>query len=101
MAAGTLKWRQWQSSPDHGCLHFLRLKTKDYKRTLDVFHEGKDSAVDSYLFQKSWKACKEAHRFYADAAIRNYYSRGDLLKIERITGDALNMEHYFINIAMT
>ena len=101
MVAGTLKWRQWQSSPEHGCLHFLRLKKKDYRRTLKVFHEGNDSAVDSYLFQKSWKACKEAHRFYADAAIRDYYSRGDLLKIERVTGDALSMEHYFINIAMT
>ena len=101
MVADTLKWDQWQSSPDHGCLHFLRLKKKDHKRTLDVFHEGNDSAVDSYLFKKSWKACTEAHRFYADAAIRNYYSRGDLLKIERITGNALNMEHYFINIVMT
>ncbi|KAH8884337.1 hypothetical protein GQ53DRAFT_662060, partial [Thozetella sp. PMI_491] len=56
--------------------------------------------MDSCLFRDAWKLCEKAHRFYADAAIRYYYSSGDRLKIERVTRESLQMDSCYINVAI-
>lgn len=50
---------------------------------------GHTPSDPKHLFTKAWLQCEQAQLFYAD-----------LLKIERISGDPLDMEYCYINVAI-
>ena len=99
--ANTLHHIQWQEAMQHPQQRRCRVvsKTKDYNSEYcnlgmrDEIHQGA-------LLKEAWEGCPKAHIFYADLMIREYYTQGRRLEIERLSGKALPMNQCYINLAI-
>ena len=84
--------------------HKLRVwKNKKYEpKLLEGFHPetGNTTTVPRKLLEKAWIECLEAQKLYADARISEYYIQGRRLEIKRLSGDLLNMDQCYINLAL-
>ena len=95
--AKTVRHDQWQEAMQSPQQHWFRVlsKPKEYKSEYcnlgmrDEIHQGA-------LLKKAWEGCHKAHVFYADLMIREHYTGGRRLKIERLSGKALPMSQCYI-----
>ncbi|PWY89492.1 hypothetical protein BO94DRAFT_584749 [Aspergillus sclerotioniger CBS 115572] len=49
---------------------------------------------------RAWEQCLEAKQYYADCRLIQYYIQGDHLKIRRLSGDGLDLDHCYINLSV-
>ncbi|OKL55213.1 hypothetical protein UA08_09516 [Talaromyces atroroseus] len=83
--------------------HRLRFrKNKDYEPKLKAFlrETGKTDNLSTHLLERAWLKCDEAQRFYADAGLCKYYTQGGRLEIKRLSGELLDMDRCYINLAI-
>ena len=99
--ANTLHHIQWQEAMQSPQQHWFSVlsKTKDYKS--EYCNPGmRNETHQAALLERAWQRCSKAHVFYADLMIREYYTEGRRLKIERLSGKALPMSQCYINLAI-
>ena len=99
--ANTLRHIQWQEAMQSPQQHRFSVlsKTRDYKS--EYCNPGmKNETHQVALLEEAWQRCPKAHVFYADLMLREYYTEGRRLKIERLSGKALPMSQCYINLAI-
>ncbi|OJJ94887.1 hypothetical protein ASPACDRAFT_48336 [Aspergillus aculeatus ATCC 16872] len=64
------------------------------------FDPSTTAAIGGSLLEDAWHECKEAQRFYADAALMEYYLQQNRLKILRLSNDTLDIENCYINLGI-
>ncbi|RAK77751.1 NACHT domain-containing protein [Aspergillus fijiensis CBS 313.89] len=64
------------------------------------FDPNMAAAIGGSLLEDAWHECKEAQRFYADAALMEYYLQQDRLKILRLSNDTLDIKNCYINLGI-
>ncbi|RAH75006.1 NACHT domain-containing protein, partial [Aspergillus aculeatinus CBS 121060] len=64
------------------------------------FDPNTAAAIGGSLLEDAWHECKEAQRFYADAALTEYYLQQNRLKILRLSNDTLDIESCYINLGI-
>ena len=99
--ANTLHHIQWQEAMQSPQQHWFSVlsKTRDYKS--EYFNpEMRNETHQAALLEEAWQRCPKAHIFYGDLMIREYYTEGRRLKIERLSGKALPMSQCYINLAI-
>ena len=99
--ANTLHHIQWQEALEFPQQHWFSVlsKERDYKYGY-CNSEMRNETHQSALLEEGWQRCTKAHVFYADLMIREYYTEGRRLKIERLSGKALPMSQCYINLAI-
>ena len=82
---------------------FKRWIDKKYESKLCVFHQHNIASNPSTgkLLAEAWRDCIEAKVYYANAAIQHYYTQGNRLDIERLSGERLPLHKCYINLALT
>ncbi|KAH0555759.1 hypothetical protein GP486_006296 [Trichoglossum hirsutum] len=77
-------------------------KKKEYNSDIEIFLRRRliPGTLPKLLFEEAWSRCEEAQVFYADAGVRKYYTEGNRLKIERLSGKELDMGSCYINLAV-
>ena len=99
--ANTLHHIQWQEAMQSPQQHRFSVlsKTRDYKS--EYCNPGMwNETHQVILLEEAWQRCRKAHVFYADLMLREYYTEGRRLKIERLSGKALPMSQCYINLAI-
>ncbi|KAL1860837.1 hypothetical protein Plec18170_001351 [Paecilomyces lecythidis] len=102
LVAATMAQSSWRDSFSKN-RHRLRIwKNKDYEARLNRFPAEmvRTQLLPSKLLETAWLECHEAQRYYADNRIRHYYTQRGLLDIKRLSGDILDMEYCYINLAI-
>ncbi|KAL1880473.1 hypothetical protein Plec18167_003877 [Paecilomyces lecythidis] len=102
LVAATMAQSSWRDSFSKN-RHKLRIwKNKDYEARLNRFPAEvvRTQLLPSKLLETAWLECHEAQRYYADNRIRHYYTQRGLLDIKRLSGDILDMEYCYINLAI-
>ncbi|KAK0506992.1 hypothetical protein JMJ35_010692 [Cladonia borealis] len=99
--ANTLHHIQWQEAMKSPQQHRFSVlsKTRDYKSGY-CNPEMRNETHEAALLEEAWQRCPKAHVFYGDLMIREYYTEGRRLKIERLSGKALPMSQCYINLAI-
>ena len=99
--ANTLDHIQWQEAMQSPQQHRFSVlsKTRDYKSGY-CNPEMRNETHQVALLQEAWQRCPKAHVFYADLRIREYYTQGRRLEIERLSGKALPMSQCYVNLAI-
>ncbi|KAJ9613093.1 hypothetical protein H2200_003034 [Cladophialophora chaetospira] len=99
LVADTVGRPDWESDikPQEHRWH-LR-KKKKYVPKIATSQSPNQTAA-AQLLKKAWDDCSEAKVFYADACIRQHYTAGSRLHIERVSGRLLAMDRCFINLAI-
>ncbi|KZF19150.1 ARM repeat-containing protein [Xylona heveae TC161] len=106
LIANTLDQPCWNKCYLHTEEHKFRIwknsKNKAYEPKLTAFLEENPKLEDhpAYLLETVWSQCNDAKSFYADNRIREYYREGDNLKIKRLSGDYLPIQHCYINLSI-
>ena len=93
-----IQWREAMQSPQQHWSSVLS-KKEDYKSeycNLGMRNETHQAA----LLEEAWQRWPKAHVFYADLMLREYYTAGRRLKIDRLSGKALPMSQCYINLAI-
>ena len=99
--ANTLRHIQWQEAMQSPQQHRFSVlsRTRDYKS--EYCNPGMwNETHQVVLLEEAWQRCPKAHVFYADLMLREYYTEGRRLKIERLSGKALPMSQCYINLAI-
>ncbi|GAD94383.1 hypothetical protein TSTA_111040 [Paecilomyces variotii No. 5] len=102
LVAATMARSSWRESFSRS-RHRLRIwKNKDYEARLNRFPAEmvKTQILPANLLESGWLDCHEAQRYYADNRIQHYYAQRGLLDIKRLSGDLLDMEYCYINLAI-
>ena len=99
--AKTLTHIQWQEAMQSPQQHSFRVLSKPREYKSEYCNLGmRDEIHQGDLLKEAWEGCPKAHVFYADLMIREYYTQGNRLKIERLSGKALPMSQCYINLAI-
>ena len=107
LVADTLQRSNWkeflQHAPHSWTLRSLiPRKQKNYASTLKIFcgRKIRPETLPTHLLERAWLNCEEAQMFYADARIREYYTQGERLYVERLSGHRLPMDQCYIDLAV-
>lgn len=97
---GQAHWKDLASERQH---FIRRWKNKNGQSRLQRFNVQYlcMETLPTDLLDRAWSECKEAHKFYADLQIREYYSQGGRLEIRRLSGKPLDMAQCYINLSIT
>ena len=99
--ANTLGHMQWQEALQSPQQHLFLALSREKSYTSEYCNLGmRNETLQGALLEKAWQRCPKAHVFYADLMIREYYTEGRRLKIERLSGTALPMSQCYINLAI-
>ena len=99
--ANTLGYVQWQEAMQIPQQHLFPVVSKERNYKSDYCTLGmRNEALQGALLEEAWQRCAKAHIFYADLMIREYYTEGRRLRIERLSGKALPMSQCYINLAI-
>ena len=99
LVSGTVGQHEWVTILQSNSPQWFRWSQKKYTSGVNLSPEMRPESVLGDLLEEAWQKCDEAQTFYADAIVRQYYGDGILLKIERLSREALDMENCFINVA--
>ncbi|PYH75548.1 hypothetical protein BO82DRAFT_298445 [Aspergillus uvarum CBS 121591] len=80
-------------------LRFLK-KLECEPQVRKPFDPNTAAAIGRSLLKDAWHECKEAQRFYADAALKEYYLQQNRLKILRLSNDTLDINNCYINLGI-
>ncbi|XHG08316.1 hypothetical protein AWENTII_011422 [Aspergillus wentii] len=104
LISDTFKCPQWKvQALDRRRDKYLRFLVKEKSKNSGLqrpFQHGKSTDRTGKLLEAAWGKCNEAHRLYMDAGIVQYYEKGDLLKILRLSNERLEMENCYINLSL-
>ncbi|PYH91395.1 hypothetical protein BO71DRAFT_432894 [Aspergillus ellipticus CBS 707.79] len=98
-ATGKLEWEvKEKKSKVSG---FWHRKTEHSNLKLDMFKGSLPvTEIPKNLLEDAWESCQKAKLFYADAAIARHYGFPGRLDIIRLSGDILDMENCYVNLAI-
>ncbi|KAI9926792.1 hypothetical protein MW887_003888 [Aspergillus wentii] len=104
LISDTFKCPQWKvQALDRRRDKYLRFLVKEKSKNSGLqrpFQHGKSTDRTGKLLEAAWKKCNEAHGLYMDAGIAQYYEKGDLLKILRLSNERLEMKNCYINLSL-
>ncbi|RAL12424.1 NACHT domain-containing protein [Aspergillus homomorphus CBS 101889] len=80
-------------------LCFLKKKTREPQLN-KPFDPITTETTSAGLLTDAWCSCKEAQRFYADAALVGHYLQQNRLKILRLSNDILDIGNCYINLGI-
>ena len=99
--ANTLRHSQWQEILQSTQQHRFPVLSRKRNYKSKYFNLGmRNETHQGALLEESWQRCREAHIFYADLTIHEYYTHGSRLKVERFSGRPLDMSQCYINLAI-
>ena len=99
--ANTLHHIQWQEVLQSTQQHRFPVLSKKRNYKSEYFNLGmRNETHQGALLEEAWQRCREAHIFYADLMIHEYYAQESRLKIERLSGRPLPMSQCYINLAI-
>ncbi|RAH86865.1 hypothetical protein BO86DRAFT_73586 [Aspergillus japonicus CBS 114.51] len=75
-------------------------KPKSEPQVRKPFDPKTTGAIGGSLLEDAWRECIEAQRFYADAALTEYYLEQNRLKILRLSNDILDIANCYINLGI-
>ncbi|RAL09110.1 uncharacterized protein BO97DRAFT_480255 [Aspergillus homomorphus CBS 101889] len=101
--AETMKRPDWKLSLSMSYRrHFYEFwKKRQCKPKLNLFcHQSNiPQSFTRELYPAAWQRCHQAHDYYADSRLVQYYTEQDRLQIRRISGDFLSLENCYINLS--
>ena len=99
LIADTLGRSDWKDAIQRA-RPFWRREKKEYASVIPC-RKMRNEGIPADLLEQAWLRCVDAHVFYADIRIREYYLQDERrLMVERLSGKPLSMDQCYINLAI-
>ncbi|KAF7593184.1 hypothetical protein BBP40_011814 [Aspergillus hancockii] len=103
LLAGTMNQPHWEVPIESRRRHSFQFWKKNEPRSKLATLPIKAKILQPLtpeLLSDAWQKCEPANRFYADSWLAGHYIKSDQLKIRRLSGEYLSIDHCYINLAV-